>query len=88
MIKTLQSTLKQDREKYKIPKSVQDIIPIRRIWQDGIFQAGSKFSKSIRFTDINYAIASKEDKTSMSTAPTFSSPCGSGCGNTGPVPAA
>ena len=65
MIKTLQSTLKQDREKYKIPKSVQDIIPIRRIWPDGIFQAGTKFSKSIRFTDINYAIASKEDKTSM-----------------------
>ncbi|MGM9538341.1 MAG: VirB4-like conjugal transfer ATPase, CD1110 family [Candidatus Onthomonas sp.] len=65
MIKTLQSTLKQDREKYKVPKSVQDIIPIRRIWSDGIFQSGTKFSKSIRFTDINYAIASKEDKTSM-----------------------
>ena len=30
-----------------------------------LFQFGNKFSKTIRFTDINYAIASKEDKTSM-----------------------
>ena len=65
MIKTLQSTLKQDKEGFAVPKSVQDAIPIRRIWPDGIFQFGSKFSKAIRFSDINYAIASKEDKTSM-----------------------
>lgn len=65
MIKTLQNTLKQDKEKFTVPKSVQDTIPIRRIWQDGVFQFGSKFSKSIRFSDINYAIASKEDKTAM-----------------------
>ena len=65
MIKTLQNTLKQDREGFVLPKSVQDAIPIRRLWPDGIFQFGSKFSKTIRFTDINYAIASKEDKTSM-----------------------
>ena len=65
MIKTLQNTLKQDKEGFDLPKSVQDAIPIRRLWPDGIFQFGSKFSKTIRFTDINYAIASKEDKTSM-----------------------
>ena len=65
MIKTLQNALKQDREGFDIPRSVQDTIPIRRLWPDGIFQFGSKFSKTIRFTDINYAIASKEDKTSM-----------------------
>lgn len=29
------------------------------------FQFGSKFSKCIRFSDINYAIASKEDKTAI-----------------------
>lgn len=65
MIKTLQNTLKQDKEGFVVPKSVQDAIPIRRLWPDGIFQFGSKFSKTIRFSDINYAIASKEDKTSM-----------------------
>ena len=65
MIKTLQNTLKQDRERYSVPKSVQDTIPIRRLWQDGVFQFGSKYSKTLRFSDINYAIASKEDKTAM-----------------------
>ncbi len=65
MIKTLQTTLRQDRERFTVPKSVQDAIPIRRIWSDGVFQFGSKFSRTIRFSDINYAIASKEDKTAM-----------------------
>lgn len=65
MIKTLQNTLKQDRERFALPKSVQDTIPIRQIWPDGLFQFGSKYSKTLRFTDINYAIASKEDKTTM-----------------------
>ena len=65
MIKTLQNTLKQDKEHLSVPKSVQDTIPIRRLWPDGLFQFGGKFSKTIRFSDINYAIASKEDKTSM-----------------------
>lgn len=65
MIKTLQNTLRQDKEKFVVPKAVQDTIPIRRIWQDGVFQFGSKFSKCIRFSDINYAIASKEDKLAM-----------------------
>ena len=65
MIKTLQNTLKQDKEHLSVPKSVQDTIPIRRLWLDGLFQFGGKFSKTVRFSDINYAIASKEDKTSM-----------------------
>mgnify|MGYP000922005404 CR=1 FL=1 len=65
MIKTLQNTLKQDKERFIVPRSVQDIIPIRRIWPDGVFQFGSKYSKTLRFSDINYAIASKEDKTAM-----------------------
>ena len=54
-----------EREKFRIPRSVQDAIPIRRIFADGIFQVGNQYSKTWSFTDINYAIASKEDKTSM-----------------------
>ena len=49
----------------KLPKSVQQAIPIQRICQDGTFQFGSKFSQTVRFSDINYAIASKADKTQM-----------------------
>lgn len=65
MIKTLSQAIKMDRERFRVPKSVQQAIPINRIWPDGIFQSGKKFSKSFRFSDINYAIASKEDKTEM-----------------------
>ena len=65
MIRTLQNTLKQDKECFAVPRSVQDTIPIHRLWPDGIFQFGTKYSKTIRFSDINYAIASKEDKTAM-----------------------
>ena len=65
LIKTLSQTLKQDKEKFKVPRSVQQAIPIRKIWPDGIFQVESKFSRTFRFTDINYSIASKADKTEM-----------------------
>ena len=68
MIKTLQNTLRQDRESIHIPRSVQDCIPVRRLWQDGVFQFGSKYSKTLRFTDINYAIASKETRPPCSWA--------------------
>ena len=44
---------------------MQDCIPIRRIWADGIFQVGHQFSKTWSFTDINYSIAGKDDKTAM-----------------------
>lgn len=65
MIKTLRRTMKQDKERSVIPKSVQQAIPIRAIWPDGIFAVGNKFSKSFRFADINYAVASREDKETM-----------------------
>lgn len=63
--KTLSKAAKAEKEKFTIPKSVQDAIPIQRIWPDGIFQVGRRFSKTFSFTDINYSIASKDDKTAM-----------------------
>ena len=65
MIKALNRIFKQDKERLTIPKSVQQVIPIKRVWPDGIWQVGNKFSRCWKFTDINYAIASKDDKTSM-----------------------
>ncbi len=65
MIKTLNQCIKMDRVKFKVPKSVQQAVPIRTIWPDGIFQVEGKFSKTFRFTDINYSIASKQDKMEM-----------------------
>ena len=65
LIKTLTKAQKLEREKFRIPRSVQDAIPIRRIFADGIFQVGNQYSKTWSFTDINYAIVGKEDKTAM-----------------------
>lgn len=55
----------QDKEHYKVPRCVRDVIPINRIWNDGVFQCGRKFSKSFSFTDINYLVASRSDKERM-----------------------
>lgn len=65
MMKSIKTILSQDKERYQVPKKVQDVIPVRRIWPDGIFQVGSKFAKTWKFTDINYLVASREDKESM-----------------------
>ena len=65
MMKTISKVLKQDKEKYKIPRRVQDLIPIKCIWNDGIFKVGNRFTKSYKFTDINYYVSSREDKESM-----------------------
>lgn len=57
MIKTLTNLLKQDKEKFVVPKGVQDCIPITAIYDDGIFRVGKdKYSKSFKFTDINFAV--------------------------------
>ena len=62
-MKTLRTLFKQDKEAFVVPKGIQDVIPVTRIWQDGIFQVGkNKYSKCYRFTDINYAVASRGDK--------------------------
>lgn len=65
MTKSIKAMQKLDREKYKVPRRVQDLIPVKRIWPDGIFQTGTRYSMSFRFTDINYQVASKEDKERM-----------------------
>ena len=65
MIKTLHQTLRQEKEKFQIPKSVQQAIPIQCVWPDGIFRTGKLYSKSFRFTDINYYIADRENKKDM-----------------------
>ncbi len=65
-MKTIKNLFKQDKERFVPPKSVQDIIPIQTIYKDGIFQvAKNKYTKCFRFTDINYAVASRNDKEAM-----------------------
>ena len=66
MIKSINNLRKQEKDNMNIPKSIQQVIPIQRIWTDGIFLVGkNKYSQTFKFTDINYAVASKEDKEAM-----------------------
>ena len=68
MIKTLIAADRSERERFRIPRSVQQSIPIQKIYRDGIWQTGGKFSRTWRFADINYALASHEDQRDMFTA--------------------
>lgn len=64
--KTLSKLFRLEREPHKTPKSVEDAIPINRIWADGIFLVGKhKYAKTYRISDINYAVASREDKEAL-----------------------
>ena len=66
MIKTLRNLSKQESDHFHIPHSVQQVIPIDMIWKDGIFKVGKdKYTKTFRFTEINNATASKEDKQTL-----------------------
>ena len=65
-MRSLSQIFKRDKGKSKIPKSAQDVIPADAIWEDGIFLVGNnKYSKCFKFLDINYAVASHEDKEAM-----------------------
>lgn len=45
----------------KIPKTARDVIPLKKIYSDGICcSAGNNYSKVYRFTDINYTDLSEE----------------------------
>ena len=65
MIKSFSKLKKQNKEEFRIPKTIQDTIPVDTVYKDGIFKIGNRYTKSYRFLDINYAIASKEEKTGL-----------------------
>ena len=65
MMRSLAKILKRDKEQFVVPRTVQDVIPAKRIWTDGIWLVGNKYSKCWKFSDINYATASRSDKKAM-----------------------
>lgn len=65
MIKSLMAANKSERDSFHIPRSVQESIPIKCIYEGGIWQVGRKHSRTWRFTDVNYAAASDEDRRSI-----------------------
>ena len=61
----LKRTKRVKKSKRKIPKTVQQSIPIDVIYKDGIIQSGRMFSKMWRFSDINYEVASNAEQEEM-----------------------
>ena len=61
----LRKTKRVKKPKRKIPKTVQQSIPIDVIYKDGIIQSGRTFSKMWRFSDINYEVASNAEQEEM-----------------------
>ena len=49
MIKTIKTMSKQEKERYTVPRKVQDVIPVRRIWPDGIFWPATASPKPTAF---------------------------------------
>ena len=68
LIKTLAAANQSERTKLKIPRSVQQSIPIERIYPDGIWTVEKKHSRTWKLTDINYIAASPEAQRSIFTA--------------------
>ena len=68
MIKTLIAANKSERVKVKVPRSVQQSIPIKRIYTNGIWEVGNKHSHSWKLTDINYIAASEATQKSIFNA--------------------
>ena len=65
-MKVLEPLFKRNKGKFTIPKTVQDTIPIKAVYADGIFLVGDEqYSKTYQFTDINYSVASDDDQRDM-----------------------
>jgi type IV secretory pathway VirB4 component len=66
MSKTLRERKRAERERFRRIKGVHDAICVQTVWQDGIFLVGKNmYAKTYKISDINYAVASREDKEAL-----------------------
>ena len=61
------ASTRKTRGSYKMPRSVQQSIPIDRIYADGVWQSGNVFSMMWQISDINYAMQSDAAKQNILT---------------------
>ena len=65
-MKTRNKMKKLEQEKFVVPKTVQNVIPIKAVYKDGIFLVGKNmYSKTFLFTDVNYYIACENEKNDL-----------------------
>ena len=61
--RTILQRIRRDKEIRKIPRTMQETIPIQGLYEEGIFRIGADlYSRTYRFSDINYRVASPEDQ--------------------------
>lgn len=46
MIKSYERLKKQNKERIRVPRTVQDTIPVDSVYKDGIFRSGNRYTKS------------------------------------------
>ena len=64
--KRLVEKKKRDKQARKVPRSAQQTIPYIEMCKDGICKVNSRlYTKTIRFSDINYQLAQNDDKTAI-----------------------
>ncbi|MBE6931652.1 MAG: conjugal transfer protein TraE, partial [Ruminococcaceae bacterium] len=64
--KDIRAAITRAQRKDKHSKTAQDSIPFERMWPDGICRVTPTFySKTVRFSDINYQLSLNEDKTAI-----------------------
>lgn len=61
------ASTRKTRGSYKMPRSVQQSIPIDRIYADGVWQSENVFSLMWQISDINYAMQSDAAKQNILT---------------------
>lgn len=64
--KRLVEKKKRDKQARKVPRSAQQTIPYVEMCKDGICKVNSRlYTKTVRFSDINYQLAQNDDKTAI-----------------------
>ena len=61
----LKEIFARSQKQSRYPATAQATIPYDRIWPDGICLANNRYTKTLRFQDINYQLAQNEDKTAI-----------------------
>lgn len=61
-MKTIRTTFALEKEKFVVPRSAQETIPVNAVYDDGIFLCGRKFSATYQFADIDYFAVSHEEQ--------------------------
>jgi len=65
MVKSLRNSAIMEKMPFTRKKIAQHTAPVKQIFDDGTFLTNKNYSRTYKFSDINFSVASKEDKKEM-----------------------